>query len=288
MLIALAFVAGNPVAAASAPEKPAAELLQEALRQYDQLEYEAVLPIAAEVLARDGVDIEIRLQIYLLQGSSLAIVGDTIEAEKSFRFLLRGHPDYTLTPETPPKIVAIFSKVKAEEQAITNQLRALQLKRTIAELRLEGDIPTELNGGEDLTFAYSLRDPRGAVAAVSVYYRRSGESAYSSLALETDATGRWRGDIPAQWTASDDGFTLEYYVSTFGNNGEPLLGLGDDTGPTAVQVAAGDIASATPFYRTYWFWALAGLTAAVIGVGTGVAIDQTTRLPASDALIYLP
>ncbi len=56
---------------------------------FDAMEYEKVLPVARQLLERMNVDIDTRLEIYWLQGSSLAIVGDPVEAEKPFRFLLQ-------------------------------------------------------------------------------------------------------------------------------------------------------------------------------------------------------
>ncbi|MCP4504046.1 MAG: hypothetical protein GY822_29325 [Deltaproteobacteria bacterium] len=65
-------------------------LLKKAFLLYDDLEYDLVIPIAAEGLINPNADVQNQLDAYLLQGSCLAIVGDSIVAEKPFRFLLRG------------------------------------------------------------------------------------------------------------------------------------------------------------------------------------------------------
>src|SRR5262249_24768338 len=92
----------------TAPIKENADIaaqLQEAKKLFDNLEYDRVVPIATAILARADVNIDQRLDAYLLQGSSLAIIGDAVEAEKPFRFLLRGRPEFDMTPETSPKIL---------------------------------------------------------------------------------------------------------------------------------------------------------------------------------------
>ena len=79
------------------------QLLDEAQRLYDDLEYDRVLPITEAILARPNVPIEQQLDAYLLQGSAIAIIGNPVEAERSFRLLLRGRPSYELPASTPPR-----------------------------------------------------------------------------------------------------------------------------------------------------------------------------------------
>ena len=85
--------------AAPADTRDPAALLAEARSLYEQLEYDQVIPLAEGVLAHPGTAVEQRLDAYLLQGSSLAIVGNPIDAEKPFRFLLRGRPEFDMPPD---------------------------------------------------------------------------------------------------------------------------------------------------------------------------------------------
>ena len=205
--------AAAPVRAEIVPEAGPAELLARARALYDALEYDRVIPFAEALLARAEADIEQRLDAYLLQGSCLAIIGDPVEAEKPFRFLLRGRPGFDLPPETAPKILAVFRKVQVEERAIVEQLRELERARLVKELELSGGVPEEAVGGRPLPFEFRLRDPRGVVAAVQLQYRRRGEPSFSSLALRRDESGAWRGALPGEWTASSTGFALEYFLT---------------------------------------------------------------------------
>jgi hypothetical protein len=242
------------------------ELLEKAKKLYDALEYDEVVPITERLIAAPQLSIEQRLDGYLLQGSSLAIVGNPIDAEKPFRFLLRGRPDFDLPPDTPPKILAVFRKVQVEENAIRRQMEELQRKRTIETLDIESAPLGDLIGGQPIHFSYRLIDPRGAVGAVQVFYRRIGTKDFSSLALEMKK-GRWIGRISGEWTANDKGFIIQYIVETSDNKG-PLRALGSKERPLEQHVKPGKGLKVTPYYKSYWFWGLGGTAAAVFLLST--------------------
>jgi hypothetical protein len=273
----------EPAPAVVAPPTGAPdELLEQARSLYDQLEYDRVIPYAEAVLARDDADVDQRLDAYLLHGASLAIVGNAVDAEKPFRFLLRGRPDFDLPAQTPPKILAVFRKVQVEEQAIRDQMKALEHSNIVASLAVDDAEPLQAHGGRPAEFAVVVRDPRGAVAGTTVRYRRAGEPRYSSLPLSQDPSGRWRGSIPGEWTENEAGFTLEYVVSTSDAAGVRLLEAGSDLSPLRVAVAPGTVADAAPFYTTFWFWGLTGVaTATVLGSAATVGY-LATRPPQSD------
>ncbi len=266
---------------------PTEELLAKARQLYASLEYEAVIPVAEAVLARDDTTIDMRLDAYLLHGSALAIVGDAIEAEKPFRFLLRGRPDYDMPAETPPKILAVFRKVQVEERAIVDQMRELERARVLRELKLDAEMETESTGGVPLAFEYKLRDPGRAVQAMSVHYRRSASEPFSALALQVDDTGLWRAELPGEYTENDDGLVLQYYVSTTDAAGAPLLSVGDPTNPLGIQIAPGTVADARPFYKSPWLWIASGVVLVGAGVGGYFLYENAVALPKTDGLVKL-
>ncbi|MFC1609785.1 hypothetical protein ACFL6C_02395 [Myxococcota bacterium] len=269
------------------PETSTTKLHEKAQALYDALEYEAVIPVTEAVLARKDATIEMRLDAYLLQGSSLAIVGDPIEAEKPFRFLLRGRPDYDMAAETPPKILAVFRKVQVEERTIVQQMHELERARIIRELQLEADVPAEATGGLPLVFSYRLRDPGRAVQSMNVHYRRTAAEPFSALALQIDDSGSWQGELPGEWTENDDGFTLQYFVTTQDAAGSELVSVGGATSPLNLQVEAGTVAGARPIYTSEWFWIAAAGVAVAAGIGGWVLYDQATELPQTDGFIDL-
>jgi hypothetical protein len=246
--------------------RPTPELMEELRTRYRALEYDAVIPLGDAVLARDDLKVDDRRDALRLYGTAKAIVEDPIEAERPFRTLLRSWPDFDLPNDTPPKILAVFRKVQSEERALAAQLREVERSKIVAGLKLLGEPPDRAKGGKPLSLSFRLRDPTGAVETVRLNYRRHGEASFSSLALKRDEVGNWSGQLPAEFTASPDGFALEYDVETLDASG-PLLSLGSAATPKQIQVEAGALVTAKPppVPRSLWFVSFA-LTAA-LGAG---------------------
>lgn len=276
VLVVVALVAAPPLlAGAPVPARgqlDSAELLQRARAQFEQLEYDAVLPLVTELLARgDAVPIDLRLDAYVLEGSCRAIVGDPIEAEKPFRALLRGRPDFELPADTPPKIMSVFRKVQAEERAIVDEMKKLTRARHARDLELVGAHPSKVQGGRPAVFSYLLKDPHGAARAVRVQYRRHGEPSFSSLALlRDDVTGRWQGRLPGEITANDAGAMLEFYVETADEDG-PLLTAGTALAPLTASLTPGQVdRSAPPPLQPWAVWTGVGASAALLAAGGAI------------------
>ena len=244
--------------------------------------------LAGEVPRREDSTIDERLDAYLLQGSSLAIVGDAIEAEKPFRFLLRGRPSFEMPAETAPKILAVFRKVQVEERAIVDQMKELARQRAIKTIEIKSEVPAEAKGGLALPFDYRLRDPRGAISTMDLHYRRAANEPFSALALQVNDSGHWRAELPGEWTENPDGFTLQYYLTAKDLEDADLISLGAASAPLTVAVSPGSAAKARPFYKSWWFWTAAGLAVAAAGTSVWLIQDQGTRLPQTAARIDLP
>jgi len=258
-------------APAPAEDASAAEVLLQARKAYDAMEYESAAMFAARALSMPGLEPEARLDAYLVKASSLAITADPQAAEVPFRLLLRARPDFDMPRSTPPRILGVFQKVKAEERAIGEQVRSVGRKRLIDGLQLLSEPPRLARGGRVLPFAFRLRDPTAAVSAFDVPYRREGDAAYSVLALKRDAEGSWRGTIPAEWTASEKPYAVEYYLSTH-DDGGPLLTRGEPTRPLRLEMSAGTVERVKPLPR-WSFWTGVAVTgvAAVAAGGLGIA-----------------
>jgi hypothetical protein len=255
------------------------DLMKKAKQLHDQLEYDQVLPLVTEVLSRgDAVPIDTQLDAYVLQGSCLAIIGNPIDAEAPFRRLLRGRPDFELPNDTPPKIMQVFRKVQAEEQAIARQMEELTRGRIVKQMQLLGAPPEKLKGGRSIAFDYLLKDPALAAKTVRVQYRKKGQPAYSSLALASAPGGHWKGEIPGEWTANDGGAQVEMYVETLDDKG-PLLTLGSAQSPIVKDIAPGQVdRSAPPPLPPWSIWVGAGTTVALAlagaGFGAGMEAEQ--------------
>ena len=291
--VGLALFCGAAAQAARPPKKPApaaaapvalptedlsksdtAALLERAGKHFRDQDYDKVLPLVEAALARPDVSVDQRLDAYLMQGSSLAIIGDAVEAEKPFRFLLRGRPDFDLSADTAPKILAIFRKVQVEEKAIASQMKELEHNRIVKELQLLGVPPAQAQGGLPITFTYQLRDPRGLVTQVQLLYRRAGEEAFAALPLKHDPRGDWSGAIPGEWTASPTPYSLEYFVTSADVAGERLIALASATSPLALPVDAGKVPEQKPLYKNGWLWGGVALVAVALGTATYFVVQK--------------
>jgi tetratricopeptide (TPR) repeat protein len=244
-----------------------AALLSDAKKLYKELEYDRVVPIAEEILRSEGTTIDQKLDAYLLKGSCLAILGNSIEAEKAFRLLLRVQPSFDLTADVSPKIIAVLRKVQNEERALADQLKAIEREKVIAQLEIEGLPEPTAKGGFPIVFELRVKDEKSVVASVSLRYRRIVEPAFSSLALFYDPDRRyWITKVPAEWTANEGGFRMEYYVTTADRDGHELITAGSAEQPYAIDISSGDIPT-DPFYESPWFWI--GAAALVVGSSIG-------------------
>jgi hypothetical protein len=266
-------------------DAPTPALLAEARALYAALEYDRVIPYAEAVLARPDADIDMRLDAYLLQGSSLAIVGNAVDAEVPFRFLLRGRPDYDMSADTPPKILAVFRKVLVEERAIREQLAELARRELVKSISVATDIPDAGQGGEPLHVRVVVTDPRGAVKSVRLFHRRQGDLDFSALALVREQNN-FTGSIPGESTSSDAGLTIDAYVALFDDDDVLLTTIGSAASPTRITLTAGTVDDTVPFYESAWFWTL-GVGAAVAlvttaAVSTAVVVTILAQPPPSD------
>ncbi len=248
---------------------PTTALLAKTQELYTSLEYDQVIPLSTALLARSDLTIDQRLEAYRLQGCAKAIVEDPVDAEKPFRLLLRARPDYDLPNDTTPKILSVFRKVQTEEQALAKQLREVDRSRIIANLRLLGEPPSEFKGGRPLKFSFRLKDPTGAVEAIRLPYRRTGQKVFSSLALERNEAGDWRGAVPGEFTADETGFALEYYVETADADG-PLLSLGTALSPKTITILAGTLFTERPKPVPRGVFIASASVTGVLGVAAGV------------------
>jgi len=215
-----------------------AEALKTAQHNFDELEYDIVLPYVEAALREKTLSPDQKLLAYLLQGQALAITGDPADAERPFRLLLRVQPDFKLPPDTPPKITGVFSRVQTEENAIRDQVYRLARARKIEKIKINERAPTDGKGGTSLGFTFTLDDPAQSVTAMKIGYRRLGEGVYSALVLKKNDDNEYKGFIPANWTESETDFKVEFYVETQDRDG-PLQRMFTQEEPGVINIEKG-------------------------------------------------
>lgn len=258
------------------PGTPTRDLLADAHKSYDNLDFDDVVRITGWILARPNVPAEQQLDAYQLQGSALAGSDQAIDAERPFRLLLRLRSDYDLPKSTQPKIMAVFRKVQAEEKELTRQTRELSREATVKRMALLGNPPEKGFGGYPVRFDFRLRDPTNAVESVVVPFRKQGDTRFDSVALRREDSGDWRGTLTGDLTVNPSGMKLEYYVETRDSEGS-LVTLGSADKPLLLEVTAGTTVRERPPPLSPWvFWTLA-TTTVVLGAGTATAALLTSN-----------
>jgi hypothetical protein len=267
-----------PAPAASPPrpaalDAPTGELLAQATRAYHALDFENGLTLAEAALARPDIRDDQRVEAYALVASLYAIMDQSVEAERPYRLLLRLQPAFDLPPETPPKILAVFRKVQAEEREIRDAVKAAQRRAVVQALRLDVSAPTGATGGQPLTVTVAVTDPLRGVAQLTLEYRLKGDAPFASLPMER-MRDLWEGTLTSGQTATLEPVTLQYRVLARDAEGTTLREAGTLDAPLSVAVAPGGLV-AEAFYRQRRFWvaalgALGGLTA--VGLVTGAAV----------------
>jgi hypothetical protein len=261
-------LAAEPPAASSDANTPTIELLAQAQKSYDSLDFDVVVQKTGVILSRADSTPDQQLEAYRLQGSALAGSDQSIDAERPFRLLLRLREGYDLPKTTQPKIMAVFRKVQAEEKELTRQTRELTREAMVKRMALLGTPPEKGYGGYPVRFDFRLRDPANAVDSVVVPFRKQGQSAYDSVSLRRDEGGIWRGQITGDLTANPGGMKVEYYVETRDAEGS-LVSMGSSDKPMILEVSAGTVIRERPPPLQPWiFWTLTGTTVA-LGAATG-------------------
>ncbi len=284
VLLVMQLLAASPMASSSSI---VAERMLEAERLYESLDYGELVPVVLEVLEARGVDEETKIRAHFLHGAALAVIGATVEAEVPFRLLLRLDPNFEPDSMTSPKIVAVFSKVRFEEETIQASLEGIKMARILGEMSIRGGTSSTLMGGLPISFRYIVTDPRGLVESFFVHYRRADVPHYSSLALLQATDGGWQGSIPGEWTESELDYVLEYHLVTKDDRDNKLKALGSSYEPEKLDIAAGTIEEATPFYDRAWFWTVAGLAASALVGTTGYLLYERGQPQDGAAVLVL-
>ncbi|MEM6730761.1 MAG: hypothetical protein AAF658_04355 [Myxococcota bacterium] len=258
------------------------DMLTQARKLAEELEYPRVVALTESVIEDSRATPKDKLDAYLLLGSAQAFIGNPLEAESAFRFLLRGRPDFEFPEGTSPKITWVFRKVQHEEREILKQTEEMRRARVASAMKLGLAAPERAKGGEPVRFELKIRDPFGAVQVASLHYRKSEEPLFSRLPLKLDDAGLWVASIPAEWTANERGETLEYFIGTEDAQQTILRSLGSEADPLRIALEAGQPPSKEPIYSTWWFWTASAVAVVGLSVATALVIDARTSVPDGD------
>ncbi len=237
---------------------PSIAEIDAAQAQLDAGDYEDVLATTARGLARAELTDDQLAELYRLEGLSHLYLGNEDKARLAFEKLLQARPDYEIPKTAPPKVRALYARIKEDIKKRRVRPVTLSLEPVGA---VEPDAPLVVHARiDDLALGSKAK----------LFFRRAGAQAYSSVDF------RRRGDaFEATVPAFElEGSALEYYVEVADAAQRRLAGRGDAYNPLVVSVASRPAEATVQqqerrWYEIPWVW---------VGVGVGVAAITTTAV----------
>ncbi len=256
---------------------PRSETIDKATRQVDEGDFEeAVRTVERGIDTTDPTDDQLA-ELYRLLGLSHLYLGNEEKARDAFEKLLQARPDYELPKSSPPKIRAIYARIKDDIR-----------KRRVRPVTLSPVTIPDVEGSQPLEVSAHIED-LALGAKARLFYRRAGAQNFSSIDFRRapGAKNDYVALVPAFDVPSEEAaYDVEYYLEVSDAAQRRLAGRGDAYAPLAFQVVAkaGEAAPVVEhkaWYQNPWVWVGVGAGAAAIGVGAVVVAtqQQTATLP---------
>jgi tetratricopeptide (TPR) repeat protein len=258
---------------------PRNEAISRASQQVDAGDFEDAVKTLQRGLEQPELTDEQLVELYRLLGLAHLYLGNEDKARDAFEKLLQARPDYELPRSAPPKVRAIYARLK-------DDIRSRRVRPVTLKLEAIGDVP----GGAAVTVLARIED-LALGARAKLYFRRAGGPSFSSVdfSRERGSKVEQRAVIPAFEVPSEDAtWDMEYYVEVADAAQRRLAGRGDAFNPLSFRVLAPAVAAAPPqaprvearpWYANPWLWVGIGVGAAA--TTTGVVLLATSRQSAT-------
>ena len=262
---------------------PASPAITEAREQFDQGEFEEARRTLLEGLDAPDLTDDQLVEMYRLLGLTALYLGDEPQARDAYEKLLQARPDYELPRSSPPKLRALYARIREDIKS-----------RRVRPVTLDVDPIPDPPGGEPVVVEAAIQD-LALGARARLFYRRAGDEAYSSVdfARERGPDGRprerYRAVLPAYEVPTEaEAYEMEYYFEVADAAQRRLAGRGDSfqplifhVAPRAVRAGAADDGSSRPWYKSPWLWV--GVGAVAIGATAGIVAltsgEERGRVP---------
>ena len=263
LTLVLAFGASSTALAQLSPRSPEAEAAQ---GQVDAGDYEDAIATVERGLTKPDLTDDQLAELYRLLGLSHLYLGNEEKARASFEKLLQARPDYEIPKGAPPKVRALYARIKEDIK-----------KRRVRPVTLTLEPLGAVSPGAPAAVRARI-DDLALGAKAKLFFRRAGAQSYSSADFVRDRAAKeeFTATLPA-YEIPEEGNALEYYVEVADAAQRRLAGKGDAYNPLVAKVtsrggseAAVSSATSEPqraWYTIPWVW---------VGVGVGVAAIATT------------
>lgn len=204
--------------------------VQKASELMDVAEYGKAQRTINRGLAREGLQRQTLLQLYLLEGTCWVSLGQAARARSSYAKLLTMDPSYDLGPRVSPKVRRAFEATREE------MLRSGDLESSYAPLHTPLG---NLAGGRDaaVSLAFGSAERAADVTRVLLHVRRLGTSDFAAIDARRDEAGVFTARVPAYLLAEErEAYAMEYYLEAFSSSGRRLAGVGSPVLPLSFLV----------------------------------------------------
>jgi tetratricopeptide (TPR) repeat protein len=262
----------RPLLAQAEPQNPA---YSEARSQLERGDFQGAKDTLDRGLSQPDLTDDQLADLYQLLGLTELYLGDRAAARDAFEKLLQARPDYELPDSEPPKIRALYARIKEDIK-----------HRRVLPVTLEITPVSVADAGQPVTLQAKVENLTLG-ARPHLYFRRAGTQAYSSVDFERDRKDRSLFSAtlrPAELPAEPRPYEVEYYVEVSDAADRRLAGRGDAYNPLAFRVRPPEGAAeeaGSPWYKSPWVWAVGGavVAGATVGIVAAATSKQTGSLP---------
>lgn len=267
------------------------QLLAQAGKYHDQLEYHKALKVLIQAQQTPNITDNQRAQAYLFMGVCFTAIGNTENAIQSFVETLKLRPNFRVPDGAPPSIRSMFIEALKRLQLPLvppppKKTPQAQKNKPRAPVEIYAQAPLKSKKGKPINVKIEIEDPQKRIALMAIRWRRIGGADYSQIKIdykklsEKGRKSRFEITIPA--IATEEKGQVTYYVLAGDEKGTIIAQSGSDQEPHEVVIAKHvELAKQS---SSHWGWWTAGIItgAALIagGIVGVVALTQNDTKPA--------
>jgi tetratricopeptide (TPR) repeat protein len=243
------------------------QALRNAERLLEAGSFEQAIRIVQKALQDPELGEAARVHAYKLLGLAQLYLGREADARRSYEKLLELRPDYELPTTAPPKIQALYARIKEEAG-----------KRRLEPVTLTAKPLSDVVGDQPLQVTVEIHNMAPGLKA-KLYYRRQGTPWYSAVDFVSQdaAPSLHDATVPAyDLKAEDTPYVVQYYFDVSDAAQRRIAGRGTQDEPLSMRVLPPGNVSVRPqrrWYQNPWVWLAAGVV--IAGATTGVVLIAT-------------
>lgn len=200
------------------------------------------------------------VRLYEQLGIAYAYLERQRDALEAFGLLLRLDPGHLLSYTLSPRATFLFEKVRRKARDEPAPAVDLTWPR---DLETTQPVPVDIE---------VIADPAGYLSKAQLRVRTRGAETYEVVDLTLPKEGLYERVVLPASGAKQNG-AIEVYLTVYDGDGNEVLVWADPARPREIPLRYD---APSPWYRTWWVWAIAG---SVVAVGTGATVFAVTRDP---------